>query len=156
MIKKLTQHLKQLLRPKQHPSTRRHGRINTNGWGLTEKKTKLMFCEFYREYSRGSKQIISKQTAWKHISWGQWRTCFDQRPRKWNFFLTQHNMFKTSVNFFLPTVVLIAKKEWFVPWKHMHTCTCRVYTLYIYYGWWSNRYSKNPHIYKNLEFWSSG
>ena len=43
-------------------------------------------------------------------------------------------MFKTSVNFYLPTVVLIAKKEWFVPWKHMHTCTCHVYTLYIYYG----------------------
>ena len=36
--------------------------------------------------------------------------------------------------------MFIAKKEWFVPWKHMHTCTCRVYTLYIYYGWWSNRY----------------
>ena len=28
-------------------------------------------------------------------------------------------IFKTSV-FYLPTVVFIAKKEWFVPWKHMH------------------------------------
>ena len=36
--------------------------------------------------------------------------------------------------------MLIAKKEWFVPWKHKHTCTCHVYTPYIYYGWWSNRY----------------
>ena len=55
-----------------------------------------MFCEFCREftkrknlqYSRGSDQIISKQTAWKHIhvSWGQWRTCFGQCSRTWNFF----------------------------------------------------------------------
>ena len=67
------------------------------GWGLKERKTKC--SAFFVENSRigktcntpwGSEQIISKQKAWKHISWGQWGTCFDQRSRKWDFFLTQH------------------------------------------------------------------
>ena len=102
-------------------------------WPRFEGRESKMFCEICREfpkrknlqYSRGSEQMISKQTVWKHIhvSWGQWRTCFDQRLRKWNFFwhsiLHVNCIFKTSV-FYLPTVVFIAKKEWFVPWKHMH------------------------------------
>ena len=86
VIKKVTQHLKHLLRPKKNMQvTRRHGRKIqvAEVW----RKGKQMFCEICREflkrknlqYSRGSEQIISKQTAWKHIhvSWGQWRTCFD-------------------------------------------------------------------------------
>ena len=40
MIEKLTQHLKHLLWPKKHASSRRLGRINSNGWGLTWRKTK--------------------------------------------------------------------------------------------------------------------
>ena len=40
IIKKLTKDLKHLLWPKKHASTRRHGRINTNGCGLMERKSK--------------------------------------------------------------------------------------------------------------------
>ena len=90
MIKKVTQHLKHLLRPKKHASYQKAWKENTNGWGLKEGKTKCS-ARFEEQYSRGSEQIISKQTAWKHVYlwWGHWRTCFDQRSRKWNFFLTQ-------------------------------------------------------------------
>ena len=90
MIKKVTQHLKHLLRPKKHASYQEAWKENTNGWGLKEGKTKCS-ARFEEQYSRGSEQIISKQTAWKqvYVWWGHWRTCFDQRSRKWNFFLTQ-------------------------------------------------------------------
>ena len=90
MRKKVTQHLKHLLWPKKHASYQEAWKENTNGWGLKEGKTKCS-ARFEEQYSRGSEQIISKQTAWKHVYvwWGHWRTCFDQRSRKWNFFLTQ-------------------------------------------------------------------
>ena len=79
MIKKLTQHLKHLLWPKKYTSSWRHGRINTNSWGLMERKTKcsesfLGNTKFvnrkntkYSHRTWGSERIICKQTAWKHM-----------------------------------------------------------------------------------------
>ena len=104
MIKKLTQHLKHPLRPKEHASTRRHERIVENSRiGRT--------CNT----PWGSEQIISKQKAWKHISWGQWGTCFDQHSRKWDFFLTQH------INPFAPEPPVTARADpgpFYPLWHH--------------------------------------
>ena len=74
MIKKLTQHLKHLLRPKK--TCKLPGGVEGKyKWLRFEGRENKMFCEFCREfpkrknlqYPRGSDQIISKQTAWKHI-----------------------------------------------------------------------------------------
>ena len=84
MIKKVTQHLRHLLGPKKTCKLPggMEGKYKWLRFGGRENK---MFCKICREfpkrknlqYSRGSEQIISKQTVWKHIhvSWGQWRTC---------------------------------------------------------------------------------
>ena len=104
-------------------------------WLSFEGRGNKMFCEFCREfpkrenlqYSWGSDQIISKQTAWKHIhvSWGQQRTCFDQRSRKWNFFLTQHITCILYIqNFcFLSSHSCVHCKERMVCPLETHTCT---------------------------------
>ena len=55
MIKKLTQHLKHLLRPKEHASTRRHGRIRrAEVW----RKGKQNVLHFLSENSRIEKLAI--------------------------------------------------------------------------------------------------
>ena len=104
-------------------------------WLSFEGRGNKMFWEFCREfpkrenlqYSWGSDQIISKQTAWKHIhvSWGQQRTCFDQRSRKWNFFLTQHITCILYIqNFcFLSSHSCVHCKERMVCPLETHTCT---------------------------------
>ena len=126
MIKKVTQHLKHLLRPKKHASYQEAWKENTNGWGLKEGKTKCS-ARFEEQYSRGSEQIISKQTAWKHVYvwWGHWRTCFDQRSRKWNFFLTQHITCILYIqNFcFLSSHSCVHCKERMVCPLETHACT---------------------------------
>jgi len=74
IIKKLTQNLSTCFDQKTHKFQKAYGRMNKNGWGLTEKKTKC--SESFVENSRigetcntpwGSERITSKQTTWKHM-----------------------------------------------------------------------------------------
>ena len=113
-------------------------------WLSFEGRGNKMFWEFCREfpkrenlqYSWGSDQIISKQTAWKHIhvSWGQRRTCFDQRSRKWNFFLTQHIkciLYVQNLFFILPQLCSLQRKNGLSlrnTYVYMNNHTCKEFS----------------------------
>ena len=117
-------------------------------WLSFEGRGNKMFWEFCREflkrenlqYSWGSDQIISKQTAWKHIhvSWGQRRTCFDQRSRKWNFFLTQHItciLYIQNLFFILPQLCSLQRKNGLSlrnTYVYMNNHTCKEFSEHNY------------------------
>ena len=99
MIKKLTQHLEHLFSPKKTCKLL-GGLEGKYKWLRFEGRENKMFCKFCREfmkrknlqYSRGSYQIISKQTAWKHmhVSWGQKDMLWPMFKNMEFLFLTQH------------------------------------------------------------------